>query len=55
MTDRRVCTLEYPYDKSSDDGYFWIHPSAISTHYTDVYEAYDCPVCGLSFKVELGD
>ena len=54
MNTRQVCTPEHPYTRDSED--YWIHPEAKDTGYNNPYwDYYYCPVCGLTFKVEVAE
>ena len=59
MSERKICTKESPYNsKDKDRREKWQHPDAVSVCVWEGYpggdiETYECPHCGLRFKVEL--
>jgi hypothetical protein len=58
MSQRFRCTPETPYTKERAEAFGGraYHPDAkVVDSSCDCCEAYKCPNCGLSFKVELPD
>ena len=58
-TGRWICSKEKPYDPKNPEHrkHRWIHPDAkflYEEHCSDeTYEVYECPNCGLRFKVTV--
>jgi hypothetical protein len=48
----QVCTPDNPCPSKHGSGH-WRHPSAKSVYDGEEYERYECPVCGIGFKVEI--
>lgn len=47
---RQTCTKERPYTEGGQ----WEHPEAVAIEdVCDCCSRYQCPICGLVFKVEL--
>lgn len=62
MSERQICTRERPYTKRGEMNEYWLHPDAkcVDEEYNGLsgggdYERYECPHCGLRFRVELPD
>lgn len=58
VTGNYRCTKSMPFKKEYPDrkvtGKNWSHPDAVERDgFSDDYAYYDCPNCGLHFKVEL--
>ena len=60
MNELQECTKERPYSAGAQG--YWMHPDAICVdeEYNGLsgggdYERYECPHCGLRFRVELPD
>ena len=59
MNERWICSKERPYNPSDPEHrkHRWIHPDAklLREEYYDdeVYEIYECPNCGLKFRVTV--
>lgn len=49
---RETCTADRPCLRNDVQG-LWSHPDAILARDDGDYEVYDCPHCGLRFRVEL--
>lgn len=53
--DRHICTKDDPWELAKH-GNLGVHPDAKCVYdggWDQLYERYECPNCGLSFKVEL--
>ena len=49
---RMICSSAHPMPPKAEGR--WMHPEAKSYDgYSDYYDYYNCPACGLDFKVEL--
>ncbi len=59
MSERKVCTKEQPSNWRDNDGSQWQHPDARDAgdgnDSCGEYDAYECPHCGLYFKVTVPD